>query len=251
MGPKLSVIGLWNYDNTLFDTMQLPEGISMETVRLAIFHEAADFNVVYPDPQILKSMIGAWSAHRVAIWTRLKAVAEAQYDMLNNYDRKETESIGREEEHSIQTSQTTNTEESQTGTDTTAQSGTDSTSQGGTVHNTGSDTGSKTAFDSNTLQVTDKEEAASTETRNLTDTRTLDLENERSLDLSTTRSARGSGTDSGTRSEDVTRTLRSYGNIGVTSSQQLLEQEIQLSYKIDLVNIIAVDFVENFCVEVY
>lgn len=58
---------------------------------------------------------------------------------------------------------------------------------------------------------------------------------------------------SGTRDEntDTTERNRIFGNIGVTSSQQLLEAELDITRKINFYKEIARDFKEKFCVLIY
>lgn len=48
-----------------------------------------------------------------------------------------------------------------------------------------------------------------------------------------------------------TPALHTYGNIGVTTSQQMLEQEINLIPKLDVINFIADDFKSEFCLSIY
>ena len=49
----------------------------------------------------------------------------------------------------------------------------------------------------------------------------------------------------------VTPDLHTYGNIGVTTSQQMLEAELNIVTKLDLINYIADDFRNEFCLDVY
>ena len=56
----------------------------------------------------------------------------------------------------------------------------------------------------------------------------------------------------GERIDDThTRTSRIHGNIGVTTSQQMLEQELQISEKINIYNYIVNEFKQRFCIAVY
>lgn len=54
--------------------------------------------------------------------------------------------------------------------------------------------------------------------------------------------------ESGTREHE--RTLRAYGNIGVTTSAQMLEGEIDVR-RFDIYRIIADEFADYFCIKVY
>ena len=56
---------------------------------------------------------------------------------------------------------------------------------------------------------------------------------------------------SSTYGRDHSHTIRTYGNIGVTTSQQMIEAEMTLADKLDIYQIIAQDFKKEFCVMVY
>ena len=61
--------------------------------------------------------------------------------------------------------------------------------------------------------------------------------------------ATGSGTEE--RADSLTHSGRVHGNIGVTTSQQMLEQELELAPKLITYNIIIQDFKQRFCLLVY
>lgn len=50
---------------------------------------------------------------------------------------------------------------------------------------------------------------------------------------------------------DITRNNHTSGNIGVTTSQQMLEQEIEVSAKLNVIKMIVDSFKERFCLLVY
>ena len=50
---------------------------------------------------------------------------------------------------------------------------------------------------------------------------------------------------------DISRTNKTTGNIGVTTSQQMLEQEIEVSAKLNVIKMIVESFKERFCILVY
>lgn len=49
----------------------------------------------------------------------------------------------------------------------------------------------------------------------------------------------------------ATHTGRTHGNIGVTTSQQMLEQELAVADKLDIYNVIIRDFKARFCIPLY
>lgn len=58
-------------------------------------------------------------------------------------------------------------------------------------------------------------------------------------------------TDNSTESGNRDYTIRAYGNIGVTTSQQMLESEISLRSKYDMYDIITSEFKKKFCILIY
>ena len=64
-------------------------------------------------------------------------------------------------------------------------------------------------------------------------------------------SERNTGEGGDTRTTESTRKGRAYGNIGVTTSQQMIESEIDLRLKNNMYQFISDSFRENFCVMVY
>lgn len=64
-------------------------------------------------------------------------------------------------------------------------------------------------------------------------------------------SERNTGEGSDTRTTENTRKGRAYGNIGVTTSQQMIESEIDLRLRNNMYQFISDSFRENFCVMVY
>ena len=52
-------------------------------------------------------------------------------------------------------------------------------------------------------------------------------------------------------SDTIEHDAHLYGNIGVTTSQQMLESEIDLRYKFGIYDLIAAKFVEEFCIAIY
>lgn len=58
-------------------------------------------------------------------------------------------------------------------------------------------------------------------------------------------------TDKSTSSADRNMETRAYGNIGVTTSQQMLEAELDVTRKLNVYKHIARDFKEKYCVLVY
>lgn len=88
----LSLLGLYNWDNSIFDNMVLPEGFTPDdktTLINNLLMETAELEVLYTDPDFIKNAIEAWSAKEVYTWTRLYDAMMAQYSPIENFDRYE------------------------------------------------------------------------------------------------------------------------------------------------------------------
>lgn len=92
IGPNeatLDIIGLYNYDDTLFDTMSVPSSITKADVVHEILETCAELELLYPDWDFMKSAIEHWSSVEMPTWTRVEALTLAEYNPIENYDRKE------------------------------------------------------------------------------------------------------------------------------------------------------------------
>jgi len=194
-------------------------------------------------------------------WGRLWATLDMEYNPLNNYDMTESEGISTEVDNTrrntgTQTNANTGTvTNANTGTQTNANTGTITETNTGTQTNantgtisdsaSGSDVSKRYAFNStgavNTAEATvtngntRTDNTTETRTDDLTDTRTDNTLATRTDNLTETRTdnTTETRTDNLTETEDLnreeTRTLTRSGNIGVTSSQQMLSQEREVN----------------------
>lgn len=88
----LSLLGLYNWDNSIFDNMVLPEDFTQDdktTLINNLLMETAELEVLYTDPDFMKNAIEAWSAKEVYTWTRLYEAMLAEYSPIENFDRYE------------------------------------------------------------------------------------------------------------------------------------------------------------------
>lgn len=92
MQATLSVLGLYNWDSTIFDGFSLPDTVDAETLRNLIFSETSELEVLYSDPSIFNMILRSWSKSRVEDWKRVESALNAEYSPIENYDRTETHS---------------------------------------------------------------------------------------------------------------------------------------------------------------
>ena len=90
----LSTLGLYQWDNTLFDLMKIPSALNKETLINNLLAETAELEVLYPNPVVFKNLIGVWSTKQIDIWNRLYATTQYQYNPIENYNRIETGTEG-------------------------------------------------------------------------------------------------------------------------------------------------------------
>jgi len=91
----LSVLGLYNYRPDIFDTFQLPEIVDRDALFPELLAQCAELESLYSDPDVLKSLIGAWSKRRLWSWEKLADTLTLKYNPIWNVDGTETETITR------------------------------------------------------------------------------------------------------------------------------------------------------------
>ena len=85
----LSLLGLYRYNDQLFDGMRLPNGVDRDTLINNLLSETAEFEIIYPDPEFLANIITVWSAKELSVWEKLENTLHYDYDPISNYDRHE------------------------------------------------------------------------------------------------------------------------------------------------------------------
>lgn len=85
----LSILGLYNYDNHLFDEMVVPAGVVKDSLINNILMESAQLETYIPRFELLKALIGTWSATRLDAWTKILNALSLDYNPIENYARNE------------------------------------------------------------------------------------------------------------------------------------------------------------------
>lgn len=237
-GMRLSVLGLYKADSGLFTEMVYPSGFTADEKQTTvgnILAECAELECLFPDPDTMKTMIGLWSKLNISVWERIFTASQLEYNPIENYNRTELETISddRTDTHS--------------GNDVNTLSGTDTetTSGSNTQTNAGTDTqtNSITSYDSNTQYVHD--------TSALQHGHTVTDNGSGSASTSYGKTETLSHGEKIVHEGDITRNNHTSGNIGVTTSQMMLEQEIEVSAKLNVIKMIVESFKERFCLLVY
>ena len=89
----MSILGLYQWDNTIFDAMVLPDQINKDTLVNNILDECAELEVLYTNPDFIKNAIGYWSLKRYHAWEKLQTVLYENYDPFINIKRDEVRTI--------------------------------------------------------------------------------------------------------------------------------------------------------------
>lgn len=206
---------LWElYDHDLFNDIKIPNGIDKETLVNTIFMKCAEYSPIYHEHDLLVNMINTWFNTWYDTFNRIVEAFNKEYDPLYNYDRHEDIDRNFRDRGTVGKTHTGSVTEDETNI------------------NSDTQTIQTSAYDSNAWQNADKTQDDFTGNRDRTEQRNL--------------------SDDETR--DITNTQiehnHLYGNIGVTTSQQMLESEIELRDKYNLYMFIANKFFNDFMMKI-
>lgn len=90
---EISLLGLYSWDNTLFDDMVLPDTVHKDELIDNLLMETAEYEILYPDSAFMKMAIAAWSRKRIHTWERVSLVLYENYDPFINIKRDEVRKI--------------------------------------------------------------------------------------------------------------------------------------------------------------
>lgn len=86
---RIPLLTLYNYDNSIFDGLSLPEGIDKELLIDRIMIRGGEYESVYTSVPFLKSAISNWSATHRHLIDKWLEVYNKDFEPLENYDRIE------------------------------------------------------------------------------------------------------------------------------------------------------------------
>lgn len=302
-GATLSALGLYEWDNTIFDWMEIPAALDRETLIQNLLAETAELEILYPKPVVFKNLVAVWSRKQIDIWNRLYETTQYEYNPIENYDRMETgttDGTGRTTHSGTDTTGETTThggtdsrtENMKTGgadtvTENVQQGGREGetttgkiTSQGNTTEtmndekghwqagynaNTGTDDGlvkqSKDIDEATTetnTEKTDNSNGSKTTTFGKTEAKTLETEYGKSEQVAESMNYGQTINRQETLAHGETvetenggsHTLRAHGNIGVTTTQEMIQQQRRIEL-FNMYDIIIEDFKMRFCIMIY
>lgn len=231
---KLTLIGMYNYDNSIFDGLTFPAGINKQTAVDEIMLRSGEFEVNYPQINFMKMAITHWGEKHFRTFKKWIDALNIEFEPLFNFDRYE--------EYDDSRSHNNNTKSSKLETATNSSSMTSSSETGTTTTNDVTLTHDVSAYDANTYQPRDQE---------ITDGEvgvTGSGSSESNVVGSDIINANDNIDEKG--NETLSHRAHLYGNIGVTTSTQMLEDYIRVE-RFNIYEQIADIFIDEFCICVY
>ena len=242
---KITLIGLENYLNpqrSVFDNMVLPEGIEKDVLIGSIVLRCQEFELLYSDPEFMIDAVNIWSRKNYWTFDKWVKALSIDYDPLYNYDRTEEYTDTHSGKFGKTGSGTSLGSSDYTRTDNLSQS--DDHTRTDNLSSTL--THSEKAFNDTTMVASSQDGTSDTGTQRMAGT------------LTNSGTQRNAGSEAGSISnnengtDDYTNThkARLFGNIGVTTSQQMLQSEFDIA-RWNMYEHIADLFCQEFCIMVY
>ena len=230
MSATMSLLGLYKINSGLFLELELPEGISKDTVVDNLLMETAELEILYPNPYFMQAAIGTWSSKELPVWKKLYETTVLKYDPISNYDRSESwtenENTDKEGNSEIRGSVSTETE-------------------GNTTQNRNGSGSLNTSHYVSAYNETDfTPTAKDSETQNASST--TSQKDSSSVDSSES----SSGNTSNSEKRRTERNGEINGNTGFYTKQKMIEQEREVAM-FNVIDHIISSFKNRFCLLIY
>lgn len=237
----ISLWGLFEYTNeTLFDSITLTERLNKNNLVSHIIDKHGQLDLWQQNPIIVKRKINTFFLINYDNFDKMAEVLQMDYNPLENYDRSESTTENRDTNRSGANQSNTQTSNASAAT--------------GESHSTGSNASTIGNYNTEHQVSADNESSYQPLNKDIVSSRSDGGSS--SDDMTNTSSATGSANEdisaahSEVTDDDFTRTSRIHGNIGVTTSQQMLESELEIR-KFNIYDYIADLFAAEFLLRVY
>lgn len=211
-GELLSTIGLYHYDNSLFDNFVIPSVLTRQDLIDRILLETAELEVLLSDFDVYKKAIGVWSRLMLDKWQKMADVLfNDDYDPFSNIDKRE-----------LKTYDLASTDDN-----------TRTLNNGTTETQNLTSTEQIQSYDSGTWQ--DRSKTMRTGTDRFDNTGTI--------------SDDGDGTQTGTILTETSGF--SSQNLMPDAKTRIVKAEVDMRMQYDLESIIIQDFKNEFCLQIY
>lgn len=240
---RLTLIGLANYDATLFDGLELPDGYDKETFINALMLEHGEKCVLYSNPAFMKNAITLWGRKWSLELSRIFEALTAEYNPIYNYDRYEDykDSEGRKYESKVNA----------------GHKATDSPD-----YNEDTTLDSKTVNETNNNKTTETQVSADNSGDYQPDQKVIENGGKDTATVSGSPKVRTHGktqdlaeTSNSTTNDAETRnfshTAHLYGNIGVTTSASMVSEVVRQRFEYNLYGVAGRLFANELLIGIY
>lgn len=284
--PLVNLIAIQHANPNLWDYFVLPHGFDKQEVIDNIIMETIGLSISASEPKNLQFMIGIWSRKKLYNWTELYKTLQYKYNPIENYNRTEEWVDRTDKEFSAQyqghfknvgdkNGNDTRTPNLTTTTNTTME---DTINDEGNINTTGTEhttnnddiTTVHTVYGFNVSDGADAYKDVTNDkrvidTNNTTDTHQTNERRNNSVNDTTEKNTgtektnwdenyHDGGNDGNESSgQDITfnaHKAKMFGNIGVTTTQQMIKEQREL-VKFNIIDTIVSDFKQQFCLLVY
>lgn len=260
MRAFFSVMGMYNHEEEIFTNFRVPEGLDKTTAIHKILFDNAELGLVYTDPDIFPVLIKNWTDSNFYSWERAFKALHSEYNPIHNYNRTE--------EWTDTGSGTSSNTDTVSGSDTDVTDGTIIETPDVTIDTTLTKNTSETVTHNTTVthneagynegnspvyayddKTTGNEISAGSGDENTVehDTGTMTTDNDTTVTHNYDHSTESEGGHSSLDKHEG----HIYGNIGVTTTQKMIEEETELRIKYNIYDMISMSFRSNFCIMVY
>ena len=230
---------LLSWDPTILDGVVVPEGIDIDILKGEIRLQCGLLTPLYPEPETMKAAIAQWFAARSWTFQHLVNIIKAEYSPIENTDRYDSTT------RTITGSESGTDSENITGGHTISRDDNRSASELQTDTGTGRNENTVSAYNASTYQpaVMDENSATNSMTRSESES----ANSSESLSENRTRACNDA------RSHNSTDTFiqHLHGNIGVTTNQEMINQELDLLHNFNIYQWITFNLRDSLFLEVY
>lgn len=249
MRATLSLMGMYEYDNTILDFFHYPD--KWETADKDVFVnklllDTAELEVLYPDANIFKTAIKYWSAAEVQNWNKLYDTTVLKYNPIWNKDGTVTEI----EKH-VKNNNYTDVTDGKIADHSVTKGNQNTETSGNEKTNTTNNTNEKDyvfGFNSESAAQSGQTVTDDTGRTNTDRSENIKTNNSANTDATTTNNTNFKHDEKENIDREYTRTEQ--GNIGITTTQQMINEEREVD-KFNLMDYIIDRFKQRFCLLVY
>ena len=216
------LLDLLYYDDTIMDNFTVPDGIDRRLALDTIYQRCGLTPLYHPDPAWLKFYVGRWCSKNAKTWEELYKTTIQDYNPIYNYDRTEETTDTRSGTRKLSEDTSSNTKQN-------GDTSVTDTSSDSSEHTLSAD--NSDSYEPGYKDVSSRQDTQASESNNR-----VDVTGDRAVDETT--------------GETYSHKLRAYGNIGVTTTQEMLEAQRKV-VRYNIYDEIANSFKDEFCLYTY